>query len=55
MSVPTHLQIGEYYRLSWSSNPRALYKLLSYDHGGNCKMRSKTGKEFTTKTKDIRC
>lgn len=54
MIVPAYLEIGSYYKLSWSSNSRAMYKLLSYDHGGNCKMRSKTGKEFTTKTKDIR-
>lgn len=54
MKQPTHLSQGEKYKLSWSSYPNCMYKLISWDNGGQCIMESPSGKQFQTKTKDLR-
>ena len=54
MSPVHHLKQGKKYKLCWSSNPDLLYKLISWDLGGQCIMESPSGKRFTTQTQDLR-
>ena len=54
MKSPNRLEQGKRYFLSWSSKSDALYKLISWDHGGNCIVESSTGKRFQTETQSLR-
>lgn len=47
-------QVGHEYYLSWSTNPTAKYKLLSWSNNGECRMQSRTGKIFNTHLNHIR-
>lgn len=47
-------KIGNEYKLSWSTNRSAKYKLLSWSGNGECRMQSRTGKIFTTHLNHLR-
>jgi len=47
-------KVGNEYRLSWSSNRSAKYKLLSWSNDGHCRMESRRGKIFSAHLNHLR-